>query len=1382
MPHDRSILDRFDLIVSQHADRCAVEGDKIRLSYRELDDASRGLAEVLTNVGVVPGGYVPLLVKRSPEFVVGVLAVLRCGAAYAPIDPQSPALRRTAMIEALSSPVCLADGSVEPPEGVRSIDPRAFLSGSGIAPDLGAKPNISRGDPAYVIYTSGTTGTPKGVVVPQGGVLRLVVDADYAHFGPDQRWALASAVAFDASTLELWGALLNGGCCVVQERALPSLEQLGRFLSERSITDAWLTTSLFNALIEEHTGHMRGLCQVLIGGERVSPSHIRRFIKACPDVRLINGYGPTENTTFSLCHTITPADAEEADIPIGTPIHGSTARIVDPSAGPDEPETELATGELLVGGEGLALGYLGRDDLTAQRFGTDQTGTRWYRTGDTVVRRNDGLIVYTGRLDRQVKVRGYRVELDDIEAILGRCPGVTGCAVILDGQTSTSQRIVAAYQGDPSLSTDGVREYMSRYLPPAHLPQRFTKVDSLPRGMAGKIDRGQVATLLAAMSETDNASEEDAIAEDSACAVKVAELVRARLGLDQHVILNSKTDMSSIGGYSLLAMRLSADIEGEFGVWIEPVEILGLKRIGAIAERIEDLLDRAETDERDTVEMGHPIDEDTIGATRQRIFLEHERDPTGRAMLVHQGWIIDSIEQPDGLRTVWSGIIARHDALRSSYAVDEDGLRLVRLDHEKERWFYDEGLIGFDADQDNPTVPQHIAERLGVTIQAGQMPLRVHFWRREEGGCFLGVVYHHAAVDEWSLDLIAEEMMVALSGSGHPSTETFYREFAACEVAWRDEESAQRLASRVCATQSGEFALPESGPQKCVMLEVTGKGSEPQELATALDAISVRHQVTPAAAGLAVFGDLLKDRFGEPGRWVLTPVSKRITTALQRLVGCCLDMRLIDTGGNKNESARYSSVGLQLREAQGRSTLALDTLRESVRQLRPDALDHLTRFGFTYREFTGAEIHRNGLTVRRVPLPQLAARFGLALHVERHADGVRLWFEASRDFFSDAMLAELATEFVDRLRGSKGSFSHRLIFSEPSPVGPPKSRSESDASAGVSEKSRGLLRGMWKELLGTDPEPASRFDEDGGDSLVAMKLSSMIHARMGLKLHIGEFLRHKTFESLVRWVRDDPEEPYSDFRRRAESDPGELVLAIPGASGRAVDLHALWEGCLERGMPYGRMLGFDLVTLVRSLPLDEELPDRTVQRISEIGLKERGDAAITLIGYSLGGLLAIGVAARLASAGVPISGLILLDAYAPAYLSHTPTYYAARLNAEMRRGVRRGSNSAARTEIPNQLKRDPADAALWKSVLNIYSTWKLPRVDVPCLLVRSASGAGRVRPVRHASTNGLRPYLRSEIRTDTIDVDHLAMLTGGVEEVCRSITSNTVHEGGRHPR
>lgn len=1379
MPRYRSILERFDEIVSKYPDRCAVEGDRRRLSYLELDRASRRLAQRMAESGAEPGGFVPLLVRRSPEFVVTVLATLRCGAAYAPIDPLSPAKRREVMIDALGAMVCLADGSVEPPSGLKVIDPGSIFEEDESGGDQDDLPDrgAALDDPVYVIYTSGTTGTPKGVVVPQRGVLRLVVDADYARFDADQRWALASTVAFDASTLEMWAPLLHGGCCVVQERPMPTFDQLGRLIEVRSITDAWMTTALFNSMTEDHCRSLRGLKQLLIGGERVSPPHIRRFMKACPDVRLINGYGPTENTTFSLCHTISAADAEGADIPIGLPIHGSTARIVAPGGEPDEPEQALDAGELLVGGEGLALGYLGRDDLTAQRFVTDREGVRWYRTGDTVVRREDGLIVYTGRLDRQVKIRGYRVELDDIESIMGSCPGVNGCAVVLEGQTSTSQRIVAAYQASGDLSVEQLREYMSQYLPPAHMPQRFTRLDSMPRGMAGKIDRAQVSKLLEAMADGITGVTAGDVGDDSVCTVRVADLVRARLGLDEARALSGGTDLSAIGGYSLLAMRLAADIEHSFGVWLEPVEILGLKRIGLIAERIEELLRRRERGEDgDAEEMIAPVGEDTIGATRQRIFLEHERDPTSRSMLVHQAWVLDSLEDPESIRRVWREIIARHDALRCGYAIDEHGLRLVRLDPDSAAWFFDEGTTSIERDPQGWSVPNDVSERVGLPMRAGQMPLRVHFWRRARGGCLVAVVYHHAAIDEWSLDLLEGEMIRLLSGEELGAEPGSYQRYIACEEAWRDEEAALDLGARVCETQPSDSELPPSGPQESVMLEVGGEGAEPMALAGALDGLASRHGITPAAAGLALLGEVLRERFGDPGRWILTPFSKRITKDLQRLVGCCLDMRLIDASGAADESMDcFRRVGLQFTAAQGKATLALDTLREFVRGRCPEALDHLTRFGFTYREFSADEVRRPGLTVHRVSLPQLAARFGLALHIERRSEGVRLWFEASREFFSDDELGELASAYASRLRGSDGggaSYSHRLLDQRDSMVRVGGDAHATDGSERPTDSRPELLRAMWKELLGSEPQPESRFDEAGGDSLVAMKLSGMIHARMGRKLHVGEFLRHKTFDSLVRWVRDDPEEPYSDFRRPGGLGSGELVVAIPGASGRAVDLHGLWEGCLERGLDFGRMLGFDLVTFVRSMPRDRKMPDRTVERICEITQSERENNPVTLVGYSMGGLLAIAAAARLADEGVPVSEIILLDAYAPAYLSRTPSYYSARLNAEVRRRIRREPVPATTVRVGQQASRNPADTALWKEVLDLYSTWKPPRTDAPCLLIRSASGCRRVRPLLHPETNGLGPLLGGKTVIDTIDVDHLGMLKGGVEAVCDSIAAN----------
>ncbi|HEU0300227.1 MAG TPA: amino acid adenylation domain-containing protein, partial [Longimicrobium sp.] len=446
-PRDASIHDVFRERARATPGAVALEWVGGKLTYAELDLRSNRLAHHLVDVGVRPGQPVAVAAERSAAVVVAILAILKAGGAYVPINPSYPRSRVALMLDDSGARVLVTESALVdalPAHGLATV----LLDGD--TPRISARPThppavrVPADAAAYVMYTSGSTGRPKGVVVPHRAVLRLVLNSGFASFGAGEVWLQLAPLAFDASTLELWAPLLNGGRLALYPPVPVDPAELGGFIRRHGVTSAWLTAGLFHQMVDTSLDALGGLHQLLAGGDVLSVGHVRRVLDAFPQVRLINGYGPTENTTFSCCRTIVDADAGRASIPIGGPIANSTAYVLDANlhpAGADVP------GELFVGGDGVARGYLNAPALTAERYlpdpFIDRAGARMYRTGDRVRRRPDGSIDFLGRIDEQVKIRGYRVEPGEVEAVLERSPSVATAVVHVREDVPGDRRLVA---------------------------------------------------------------------------------------------------------------------------------------------------------------------------------------------------------------------------------------------------------------------------------------------------------------------------------------------------------------------------------------------------------------------------------------------------------------------------------------------------------------------------------------------------------------------------------------------------------------------------------------------------------------------------------------------------------------------------------------------------------------------------------------------------------------------------------------------------------------------------------------------------------------------------------------------------------------------------
>ncbi|HEV2437634.1 MAG TPA: amino acid adenylation domain-containing protein [Verrucomicrobiae bacterium] len=570
-PRDKTISQLFEEQVEKTPGAVALVFGGGHLTYRQLNERANALALYLRKLGVGEGTMVAVGLERSADLIVALLGILKAGGAYVSLDPLYPKARLALMLEGTRAPVLLTqekfrgqfDFALRPPTS--DIRPPILVCldtyREALAlPDPANPANRAAPDtPAYVSFTSGSTGRPKGVIVPHRGVVRLVKETNYARFSADETFLQLAPVAFDASTLEIWGALLNGSRLIVFPPHTPSLAELGEFIRQNQISTLWLSAGLFHQMVEEQLENLRGVRQLLAGGDVLSPSHVRRALEKLPGCKMINGYGPTENTTFTCSHEISAADCEGHSIPIGRPIPNTQVYVLDDYL---QPVPVGVPGELCAGGDGLSLGYLHQPELTAEKFlhnpFNPDSSRRLYKTGDLVCWRSDGTIEFLGRMDQQVKIRGFRVELDEIETVLNEHPAVRECAVVAWGDRASDRTLAAYFVADSTVpSPAALRAHLSRKLPGYMIPSAFVPMQNLPLNGNGKVNRRALPPPDGQWTQSTKQFLAPRDEVEARLVVIWEEILGiSRIGVEDHFF--------DLGGHSLLAVRLVARIENVF--------------------------------------------------------------------------------------------------------------------------------------------------------------------------------------------------------------------------------------------------------------------------------------------------------------------------------------------------------------------------------------------------------------------------------------------------------------------------------------------------------------------------------------------------------------------------------------------------------------------------------------------------------------------------------------------------------------------------------------------------------------------------------------------------------------------------------------------------
>ncbi|MEN3539934.1 non-ribosomal peptide synthetase [Microbispora sp. ZYX-F-249] len=570
-----SVHGRFAEQARRTPDAVAVSWTDGRLTYRELDERAGRLARLLLDAGAGRETPVAVLMERSADLVVAILGILKAGASYLPLHAAYPLDRMQWILESSGAPVLLTDETTRRrglPEGAEVV----VLRGEhGLPPEPAPDAQDHPGDLAYTIYTSGSTGHPKGVAVEHKDVLGLAFDSIW-ETGRHERVLMVAPYAFNVSTYELWVPLLHGGRIVLAPPGDLDVRALGRLIADNGVTAVHLTAGLFRVVAEEAPESLAGVREVLTGGDVIAPSAVRRVLEACPGIVVRAMYGATEVTLFST-HAPIEAPYDGTVVPVGGAMDGVRLHVLDEHLTP-VPDGEA--GELYIAGRGVARGYAGRPDLTAERFVADPfgpAGGRMYRTGDLVRRNADGLLEFVGRAGDQVKIMGFRVEPAEVEAVLARHRSLANVAVVARRTDTGDTRLIAyAVPESGDLDVAALRAHAKEWLPDYMVPSAFVPMATLPLTPNGKLDRRALPE-----PDLDGGSAYRAPADPTQvllCSVFAEVLGVPRVGVDDSFF--------ELGGQSLLGMRLVNRIRAVLGVELTLTELFDAPTVAALAQTL----------------------------------------------------------------------------------------------------------------------------------------------------------------------------------------------------------------------------------------------------------------------------------------------------------------------------------------------------------------------------------------------------------------------------------------------------------------------------------------------------------------------------------------------------------------------------------------------------------------------------------------------------------------------------------------------------------------------------------------------------------------------------------------------------------------------------
>ena len=1043
-PRDQTVHALFEQQVVAAPDRIAVEYEGESLSYGELNQRANQLAHYLQARGVGPEVMVGICVERSLEMVTGLLAILKSGGAYLPLDPDYPQSRLDFMLADAGVPVLLTHSSLQP----------QFASFAGDTVCVDSEwPTIARestdnpisGSDAkslmYAIYTSGSTGRPKGTLIEHRSAVRLVRETNYIELGADEVFLQFAPISFDASTLELWGSLLNGSRLVVFPAGRSALEELGQVIRDRGVTTLWLTSALFSQMVENHLASLSGVRQLLAGGEALSLPHVKKMLESLGEGRLINGYGPTENTTFTCCHVMTRDSQLGQSVPIGRPISNTTVYILD---GQMNPVPVGVAGELYIGGDGLARGYLNQPELTAEKFVADpfsaEADARLYRTGDLVCYRGDGVIEFIGRIDHQVKVRGYRIELGEIETVLVQQAAVSDAVVLVREDEAGDKRLVAyvvptpawqaQYPPDEAMS-DGplegawhtelvpeLRQQLREQLPSYMLPSMFVVLDEFPLNANGKLDR----QALPDPEDLQSGLEAQYVAPRTEMEAQLARIWAEVLRQEQVGVHDNFFDL---GGHSLMATQVVSRIRGQLNVELPLAEIFAYPTLAELAPAVEALNAGESGDE--IIPRASRDAQLPLSFAQERLWFLDQLQPGNPAYIISLALRLKGKLQVDALLASLNAIVDRHEALRTRFADGADGPVQIIDDSA----YFELSRLDLSALADEDREPEIRSYLLAEKRRPFDLPtdclIRGNLLRLGNEDHVLILTMHHIISDGWSLGVLFRELgecYAAFSQGQKPKLAELpvqYADFAVWQRQWLSDEQLDRQLDywrgQLEDLQVLDLPTDRTRPAMQTYDGAHELLSLDKRLTAQLGQLSKDSGVTLFMTLLAAFMVMLQRYSHQDDIVIGTPIANRNRSEMEGLIAFFVNMLVmrVDCSGNPYFNHLVKRVSDMALGAYEHQDIPFERLVDVLQVDRDLSRNPLFQVFFSLQNAPLEPLQLEGLTLEPVIGETQVTRFDLECHISDKGGALQIGFVYNSNLFDASTIKRMQQHFSNLL-------------------------------------------------------------------------------------------------------------------------------------------------------------------------------------------------------------------------------------------------------------------------------------------------------------------------------------------------------------------------------